>query len=214
MVLRITARRAWLTYDQRPTTKCHDPPDRQPCVAVWASLPSERPEHQQNPIRYFGGMPRGRWNEPPRLVGSIVHQPIGAHWISDRRCLSGTFSVIRWVLLSNASPTCLLLLVRFHVQDGTDEMIEARVRGLVEQPSRQSCGHIATNRHGIRITLSAGQQGHSSTNTRRAPTRLAICRYGKGVTRTFIEGEMKSQSTLGQIKPCIAALNWSALSVF
>lgn len=42
--------------------------------------------------------------------------------------------------------------------------------------------------------------------------RLVIWKYGMGVTRTLIEGEMKSQSTLGQIKPCIAALNWSALS--
>lgn len=39
-----------------------------------------------------------------------------------------------------------------------------------------------------------------------------IWRYGIGVARTLIEGEMKSQSTLGQKEPYIAALNWSALS--
>lgn len=61
--------------------------------------------------------------------------------ISDRKYLAGTVSVVRWDLLSNASSTCLLLLVRFHVQDGTDEMIEARIRSLVEQPSRQRRGH-------------------------------------------------------------------------
>lgn len=60
---------------------------------------------------------------------------------------------------------------------------------------------ITTIRHGSEAQRDLVQQGHSIHNTKMAHMAFHNCSQGKGSTSTSKLSVMKSQNTLGQMKP-------------